>query len=212
VGIDPITAYPLPTAGDLPIARVAWRPDPRRAVLLVHDMQRYFTDRFVDGAPIEEVTDHIGMLRKHCAEVGVPVVYTAQPGGQSAAERGLLADFWGPGLPADPAAGSIVDAIAPGPADAVVTKRRYSAFAGTALASLLAERDQLIVTGVYAHIGVLATAVDAFMRDIQPIVVADAVADFSASHHRAALRYAAQRCAAVTVTAAVRDHLEGARR
>lgn len=44
------------------------------------------------------------------------------------------------------------------------------------------------------------TACDAFSHDIQPFMVADAVADFSLAHHRLALAYAAQRCAAVVAT------------
>ncbi|VCX93499.1 putative isochorismatase [Pseudomonas aeruginosa] len=41
-GIPEITAYPLPTAQQLPANLARWSLEPRRAVLLVHDMQRYF--------------------------------------------------------------------------------------------------------------------------------------------------------------------------
>ncbi|HYN93023.1 MAG TPA: isochorismatase family protein [Pilimelia sp.] len=208
MALPAIPPYPLPGPADLPAGPAPWRPDPRRATLLVHDMQRYFTAPFA-GAPLPEVVARIGTLRRACAAAGIPVIYTAQPGGQPRAERGLLADFWGAGLPADPAAAAIVAELAPAADDTVVTKRRYSAFAGTGLADRLAGRDQLVITGVYAHIGVLATACDAFMRDIEPFVVADAVADFSAAHHRRALRYAAQRCAAVTTADAVAGALAG---
>lgn len=45
-GIPPIEAYPLPTAGALPPVTPHWTVDPDRAVLLVHDMQRYFLAPF----------------------------------------------------------------------------------------------------------------------------------------------------------------------
>ncbi|MGK5682596.1 isochorismatase family protein [Actinoplanes sp. URMC 104] len=204
-----ITPYPVPTGYGLSRARVGWRPDPGRAVLLVHDMQNYFLAPFgtADNALLARVVDNIATLRKHAAELGIPVVFSAQPGGQSRAERGLLQDFWGDGPPADEHALAIADALTPGPGDVRITKRRYSAFAGTALAALLGERDQLIVTGVYAHIGVLATALDAFMRDLQPFVVADAVADFSPAHHRDALRHVTDRCGVVATTAELTDLL-----
>ena len=50
------------------------------------------------------------------------------------------------------------------------------------------------------------TACDAFMRDVQPFLVADAVADFSRRGPRMALRWAAGKCAVVTTTDTV---LEG---
>ena len=55
-------------------------------------------------------------------------------------------------------------------------------------------RDQLIVTGIYAHIGCMTTALVAFMNDIQAFLVRDAVADFSAEDHAMAVRYVSQRC------------------
>ena len=204
-----ITPYPLPAGFSLTRARVAWRPDPARAALLVHDMQNYFLAPFgtCDQALLGHVVDNIAALRKHAAELGIPVIFSAQPGGQSLAERGNLQDFWGDGPPADPRALAITDALTPGPDDVRLTKRRYSAFVGTALDELLGDRDQLIITGVYAHIGVLATALDAFMRDLQPFVVADAVADFSPAHHRDALRHVTDRCGVVATAAEVTESL-----
>ncbi len=204
-----ITPYPLPTGFGLGRARVPWRPDPARAVLLVHDMQNYFLAPFgtCDRALLGHVVDNIATLRKHAAELGLPVIFSAQPGGQSRTERGNLQEFWGDGPPADPRALAITDALTPGPDDVRLTKRRYSAFVGTPLDELLGGRDQLIITGVYAHIGVLATALDAFMRDLQPFVVADAVADFSPAHHRDALRHVTDRCGVVGGTAEIAESL-----
>lgn len=41
-GLPVIAPYPLPAAGTLPANHATWKPEPDRAVLLVHDMQRYF--------------------------------------------------------------------------------------------------------------------------------------------------------------------------
>ncbi|MFE4535252.1 isochorismatase family protein [Streptomyces scopuliridis] len=200
-GIAPIPAYPLPTAAELPISTARWTPDPSRAALLVHDMQRYFLAPFPSEIR-EPLVRHCALLRERCAALGVPVFYTAQPGGMTDEERGLLKDFWGPGMRVDPVDRQIVTALAPRPADQVLTKWRYSAFfRSDLLAQLRAQgRDQLIVCGVYAHVGVLATALEAFTNDIQPFLVADAVGDFSAEYHRLALDYAAARCSVVTTT------------
>ncbi|MCK2244102.1 MULTISPECIES: isochorismatase family protein [unclassified Crossiella] len=210
MGLPAIKPYALPEPEELPQNRVDWRVDPARAVLLVHDMQNHFLDAFPRAdSPLPAVLANIDALRKHCTAAGIPVVFTAQPGGQSQDERGLLLDFWGNGLPSERRAESIVDELAPAPTDIVMTKWRYSAFVRTDLAEFLGERDQLIVTGVYGHIGVLTTALDAFMREVKPFVVADAVADFSRADHLAALHHVAQRCGHVLTTATLVDALLG---
>lgn len=202
-GIPPIRSYPLPTRDQLPGNLAPWRPHPDRAVLLVHDMQRYYLRPYPEGTdPLRGVLDHIAALVDACRSARVPVVYTAKPGGMDPVRRGLELHFWGSGMRAAADHTAIDARIAPGVDDLVVTKTRYSAFVGTDLAARLAEwgRDQLVVTGVYTHIGCLLTAADAFMRDIQPFLVADATADFTAEKHRLALEYAAARCAVVTST------------
>jgi bifunctional isochorismate lyase/aryl carrier protein len=194
-----IAGYPLPGRGGLPENRVPWELDPERAVLLVHDMQRYFTAAFpASGAPLEQLIPNIAQLVAACSVAEVPVVFSRQRV-QPPAERGLLSDFWGSGLAAGTGGEELVPEVSPASAWAVVDKRRYSAFHDTGLAELMERwgRDQLVVCGIYAHIGCLVTAVDAFMRDLQPFFVADAVADFGPKDHREAVRYAASTCARV---------------
>ncbi|MEV0263568.1 isochorismatase family protein [Streptomyces sp. NPDC050617] len=201
MALPAIAPYPMPTAADLPANRVQWTVDPDRAVLLVHDLQNYFLDAFTaDASPVTELLAGVERLTKESRERGVPVVYSAQPGGQTPAERGLQQDFWGPGLPDDERLKAVAERVAPQDGDTVLTKWKYSAFVRTDLAERMAAqgRDQLIVVGVYAHIGVLMSACDAWMRDIQAFLVADAVADFSEADHHMALRWAAAKCAVVT--------------
>ncbi|HZG03037.1 MAG TPA: isochorismatase family protein [Streptomyces sp.] len=197
-GIGAIQPYQMPAAGDLPANTAGWTVDPARAVLLIHDMQRYFV-RFLPEGLRDELLRNAAALRENCAARGIPVAYTAQPGGMTDEQRGLLKDFWGPGMRVDPADRQIVEPLAPAPGDWVFTKWRYSAFFRSDLLDRMREhgRDQLVVCGIYAHIGVLATAIDSFTHDIETFLVADAVADFSEEDHRMALDYAARRCAVV---------------
>ncbi|MBF1648971.1 MAG: isochorismatase family protein [Rothia dentocariosa] len=196
--------------------RVNWRVDPARAALLVHDMQRYFVRAFElerDGQPLPDAQINIAIanirrLLDAAHAANIPVYYTAQPPRQNPADRRLLTDFWGDGLQDDENA-QILDELAPTEADTVLTKWRYSAFVRSPLEEQLKDlgRDQLIIGGIYAHIGCLTTALEAFMRDIQPFMVADALADFTEKEHRMACEYASGRCARVLNTAEVLEHL-----
>ena len=200
MAIPSIPSYSLPVS-DLPVNRVQWQVEPARAVLLIHDMQDYFLCFYGANNPlVETLIANIAALRRWAKSQGIPVVYTAQPSEQSAEDRALLNDMWGPGLTtADPALKAVVAPLAPDADDTVLVKWRYSAFQRSPLQQMMKDwqRDQLVIVGVYAHIGCMTTALDDFMRDIQPFLIADALADFSEEEHRMALTYVAGRCGSV---------------
>ncbi|MCX5210031.1 isochorismatase family protein [Kitasatospora sp. NBC_00240] len=198
-----IAPYDLPGPDRYPAPKVPWQVDPARAAVLVHDLQNYFLGAFpAAGPPLAPALANSARVLAHARAHGMPVLYSHQRGGQTPAQRGLQLDFWGPGLPADEHAQGVPAIVAPAAGDTMLLKWKYSAFARTELAELLAAagRDQLVIVGVYAHIGVMMTACDAWSRDIQAFVVSDAVADFSAEKHLEALRWAAEKCAVVLTT------------
>ncbi|KMJ44625.1 isochorismatase [Xenorhabdus khoisanae] len=203
MSIPTLNDYLLPTTQELPSNKVNWPLDGKRAALLIHDMQNYFLNFWqADSLLVKQVINNIVQLKSMCKKQGIPVFYTAQPNHQSDAERGLLNDMWGAGLNQHPEQQSITDALTPESDDIVLTKWRYSAFQRSDFEQQLKEmgRDQLIISGIYAHIGCMTTATDAFMRDIQPFFVADALADFSHDEHIMALRYVAGRSGRVLTT------------
>ncbi|MGE4591889.1 isochorismatase family protein [Alcaligenes sp.] len=209
--IHALPSYELPQT---PVAnRVNWRPQANRAALLIHDMQTYFLQKYdMSQAPIPMLIERIAALREVCHSLGIPVFYTAQPTEQPEKDRALLNDFWGPGLTATEfhTQQAVVPELAPAEQDIMLTKWRYSAFQRSDLREQLRHlgRDQLIITGVYAHIGCMTTALEAFMQDVQPFLAIDGVADFSLPEHHMAIRHVSQRCGVSLTCAEIQDSLQ----
>jgi bifunctional isochorismate lyase/aryl carrier protein len=202
-GLPTIAPYALPGVDELPTPRAPWAVQRDRAALLVHDMQQYFVRPYQrDAAPMLPVVRNIARLIAHARAVGIPVFYTAQHGNQDRRDRGLQADLWGPGMSDAPEHQPILPELAPEKGDFVLVKHRYSAFQRSNLETLMRVRgrDQLVITGIYAHIGCTMTAGEAFQRDIEPFFAADATADFSREKHMMALNYVAGVCAVPMTT------------
>ncbi|WP_432212617.1 isochorismatase family protein [Pseudomonas aeruginosa] len=116
-------------------------------------MQRYFLRPLPESLRAGLVAN-AARLRRWCVEQGVQIAYTAQPGSMTEEQRGLLKDFWGRHARQSgrPRGGRGAGA---GPDDWLLTKWRYSAFFHSDLLQRMraAGRDQLVLCGVYAHVG-----------------------------------------------------------
>ncbi|MCO7262386.1 isochorismatase family protein [Dickeya zeae] len=201
--MEKIASYLLPQVDEFPHSAADWCLESSRAALLIHDMQRYFLDFFSENVPpISSVIENSAQLLMMARQLNMPVFYTAQPGDMTPAQRGLLQSIWGPGMQASDIHRQIIPPLAPTAGERVLTKWRYSAFFNSDFLARLRElhRDQLIICGVYAHVGCLCTAIDAYSHDIETFFIADAVADFSKEKHQVALNMAAEICSVVLST------------
>ncbi|OTA18554.1 2,3-dihydro-2,3-dihydroxybenzoate synthetase [Xenorhabdus vietnamensis] len=201
MSIPKIESYTLQSPEFNVVNSVKWKHDNNRSILLIHDMQTYFLDFFSLDLK-QELVKNCQKLVSYARKNNLPIVYTAQCGDMSEKERGLLYDIWGKGMNSKTEHTDIVKEIAPREEDTVLTKWRYSAFHATPLDEIFIEkkRDQIIICGVFAHIGIQTSAVDAYSRDIEVFLVQDAIADFSKQAHLQTLIYATECCASVLPT------------
>jgi bifunctional isochorismate lyase/aryl carrier protein len=196
-----IFPYVMPTPAMLPEDTTGWTLDPGRVALVVLNLQRRFV-RVLDqeGAPVAHLLANTARLVRAAHAAGVPVIHSVP-----AVERGpalYVRRPAGTDGPADRDGEAFAEQVEPRTGDAVLTARKHSAFARTRLDSRLRDlkRDQVVITGLFARVGVLMTAADAWVQDLEPFVVADAVADASAGSHEFALEWVADTCGVVTST------------
>ena len=202
---NPIAPYALPGAECLAYNKITWDLNPDRMVLLVHDMQNYWVDLFVDRAPL---VANVSSLLTAFRDARLPVFFCRGERAKSRFERGLGLTVWGDGLTAEHVREKdceILSTLAPRDNEYVIQKPRHSAFFQTELEPTLRKmnRDQVVVCGVFAHHGVMVSCIDGYMRNFQMTMVADALGDYSEPEHRMALQYVAQMCGSVSTLARV---------
>ncbi|MFD0024074.1 cysteine hydrolase family protein [Streptomyces sp. NPDC058382] len=156
--------------------------------LLVMDVQRDIVD-IVGGDP--GYLPRLGRAIEGARAAGVHVIYVtiALPPGdpEVGPHNRVIANAVRDGLFTEGAAGTgIHPDIAPRPGDAVVTKRRGSAFSGSDFDLVLRARgiDRLVVTGIATSGVVLATLSSAFDLDLGLTVLVDACLDDDPELHR----------------------------
>ena len=131
MAIPKIASYKIPHSETFPENTVDWKIDPKKAVVLVHDLQTYFLNFFdKTKSPVPELLENVRQVLDNARAANIPVIYTAQPANQEPNERALLTDFWGAGLTQDT---DIALEVSPQAGDIQYTKWRYSAFKKTPL-------------------------------------------------------------------------------
>ena len=171
--------------------------------LLIMDVQQGIVDGFAghDDGYLGLLATAIAAAR--AADVMVSYVTIAfRPGYPEVSDRNKsFAAIAGSGrfTDGDPG-GQIPAAVAPAPAEAVVTKRRVSAFAGSDLAVLLRARriEHLVLAGIATSGVVLSTLRQAADLDYRLTVLADGCLDGDPEVHQVLLQKVFTRQAEVT--------------
>jgi ureidoacrylate peracid hydrolase len=174
--------------------------DPRRAALLVIDMQNAF---LAPGAPIEVPAARgiIAPINRLAAELrrrGVTIVWVAHENRADGRDwTGFFDAFVAPGRRAEAAAalaaGSKLQQLWPEldvqSGDLRVAKNRYSVLIKNDFEKELRERgiDTLLIAGTKTNVCVECTARDARMLDFKVVLVSDCTAALSDEEHRATL-------------------------
>ncbi|KAL7246021.1 hypothetical protein ACSBR2_001201 [Camellia fascicularis] len=159
-------------------------PNPKISVLLVIDMQNYFSSI---GKPILSA---INTTIDLCRRSSIPVLFTRHRH-KSPSDYGVLGEWWNNDLILDgtPEA-ELMPELGRKPGDGVVEKNTYSAFRGTGLEERLREMgvEEVIVTGVMTNLCCETTAREAFVRGFRVFFSTDATATASAELHEATLK------------------------
>jgi len=186
------------------MVKVNAKPEPfevdlKRSAIVVVDMQNAFASKGgmldlagMDISDAPQVVRTIRAILKAARPAGLPIVYL---------QMGYKPDLSNSGGPNSPnwhkelairlmhgrpeLKGKIltegtwdfalVDELRPEPGDIVITKTRYSGFAGTTLDSLLRTRriQYLFFAGIAANVCVESTLRDAYFLDYWPILITD---------------------------------------
>lgn len=158
-------------------------PNPKTSVLLVIDMQSYFSS--IAKPIIPSITTTIDL----CRRASIPVIYTRHSH-KSPADYGMLGEWWNDDLIFDgtPEA-ELMPEVGRRPTDLVVEKNTYSAFRGTGLEERLVEMgvEEVIVTGVMTNLCCETTAREAFVRGFRVFFSTDATATSAVELHEATL-------------------------
>ena len=196
--------------------------DPRRAALLVIDMQELFCapGGAAEVAVSREIVLPINELAGEMRKLGVPVIWVLHANAQSSGRSDweLFFNY----VVADDVRQKTLESLAPGrqkvwsgltvePNDMTIIKNRYSALisGSSNLERLLRSLgiETILIAGTKTNVCCEATARDAMMLDFKVVMVSDCCAALSDDEHRSALENTIQQFGDVMTSSEVVERL-----
>lgn len=168
------------------------RLNPDRCALVVIDMQEFFLNPRSPAylPPARAIASNAMRLLTAFRKSKRPVLYTVHAYEDPSSEGGLTVRRWKKTCLAGTPEAGIFSALRPGPGERVFRKTRYSAFSNPEFERFLREQgiEELVLAGVMTHLCVESTAREAFSKDFQTTVLADAAACPEEDLHLGSLR------------------------
>ncbi len=169
---------------------------PEKTAFLAIDVQNNFTEPESPVAPPDalEVVMQINRLADYCREHSIPIIWIQMTNREDGSDLGILAKYLKKLAPPESVLArgrhgwELCPELHNEPTDIYVTKPKFNAFWGSDLEAVLRGlgAESLIVTGIMTDCCVMMTVMDAFHRDFNPIIAADATGTPSA-HKKEAL-------------------------
>jgi isochorismate hydrolase len=162
--------------------------DPKRAALIILDMQKYFLDpnshAFVPSAAV--VLPGILKLAAAFHQIKQPVVLTRHL--NTPQNSGEMAHWWADLIQEHDPASELLPELEK-LEDLRIEKSQYDAFLGTELEGELRKLgvSQVVIAGVLTHLCCETTARAAFMRGFKVFFLVDGTATYAEAFHHAAL-------------------------
>jgi ureidoacrylate peracid hydrolase len=185
-----------------------------KTALLVIDMQRFFADPAGKGylPCTKAIMPNMRRLLRVFRKARRPVIFTRHAHHPQMLDAGIMVRWWKESIVEGTPESEILAELAPRASEKIVTKHRYSAFYDTDLQTVLRSLriEDLVICGVMTNMCVESTARDAYFRDYQTFLPADATGAPTEEMHRASLLNLAYGFSWVTTTAAIIRQVERA--
>ena len=157
---------------------------PKHAALLAIDLQNYF------HRIVQPILKNLLKVIQSCRQKDIPIIFTQHGHTDPPADGGVLGQWWGELILHGTMDWKFLPEIKMESKDTILPKKRYSAFYGTDLDSILRSKgiQDLIISGVMTNLCCETTARDAFMRDYRVFFLIDGTATGKEDHHLATLK------------------------